>query len=171
MTTTVFSELCYYYVYDYKGRVSEKQLPGRKAINIVYDVQDRAVLMQDGNLSDIGQWTFIKYDVMNRPILTGRFHNSTSLSAASLAAQMISPTLSFCTFLTGLTVSNTYDTASSISDADIYTISYYDNYSNTPSYFGYSSAAMSVLPASYSSITESQSNETYMHPTGGMCGY
>jgi hypothetical protein len=38
---------------------------------MVYDPWDRLVLMQDGNQRTSGKWTFTKYDVFNRTIMSG----------------------------------------------------------------------------------------------------
>ncbi len=64
------------YKYDDRRRMIEKKVPGADEIIMVYDSRDRLVLTQDGNQRDpsIGggvEWTFTKYDELNRPIITG----------------------------------------------------------------------------------------------------
>ena len=82
-TDTVFSRthnlikgLCYYYQYDGRKRMVEKQLPGADPVYMVYDKRDRLVLVQDGKLRDEGnkrKWLFTKYNHLNLPVLTGEY--------------------------------------------------------------------------------------------------
>ena len=75
----IIKNLCYYYKYDKRHRISEKQMPGADPTYIVYDNRDRVVLTQDGNLrrdannNELKKWLFTKYDMLNRPVLTGIF--------------------------------------------------------------------------------------------------
>ena len=71
--------LCYYYEYDGRKRMVEKQIPGADPVYLVYDKRDRLVLVQDGNFRKESpkKWLFTKYDMLNRPVLTGVFiHNN-----------------------------------------------------------------------------------------------
>ncbi|RZS99558.1 DUF6443 domain-containing protein [Aquimarina brevivitae] len=68
---TVLEQECYRYEYDYRDRVIVKQLPGAAPIFMVYDRWDRLVLSQDGNQRINDQWSFTKYDALNRPVMTG----------------------------------------------------------------------------------------------------
>ena len=87
-SVTIFSRdndlikgLCYYYEYDARKRMVEKQLPGADPVYMVYDKRDRLVLVQDGKLRDENdkKWLFTKYDMLNRPVLSGVLtHNSIS---------------------------------------------------------------------------------------------
>ncbi|HAF28100.1 MAG TPA: hypothetical protein DCG75_03535, partial [Bacteroidales bacterium] len=67
----VLDNLCYYYEYDGRKRMSIKKLPGADPVYMVYDNRDRLVLTQDGNLRNDNKWMFTKYDQLNRHILTG----------------------------------------------------------------------------------------------------
>jgi hypothetical protein len=62
---------CYRYRYDERGRVIEKGTPGASAVYILYDPWDRVVLTQNGNQRVRHQWTFYKYDAMDRTVMTG----------------------------------------------------------------------------------------------------
>ena len=63
---------CYVYVYDGFGRTVEKHMPGRAAEYMVYDLGDRLVMSQDGNLRDgvfsdqKPQWIIYRYDIFGR---------------------------------------------------------------------------------------------------------
>ncbi len=68
-----FTNLAFQYKYDGRMRMTHKKIPGADWVYLVYDKRDRLVLTQDGNqrTKDTIEWTFTKYDVKNRPILTG----------------------------------------------------------------------------------------------------
>ena len=57
---------CYIYTYDERGRMIEKQLPGREAEYMVYDLGDRLIMSQDGNLRAQDQWIVYCYDDFGR---------------------------------------------------------------------------------------------------------
>jgi len=59
------------YQYDQRQRLVEKKVPGADWVFLVYDKWDRLVLTQDGNQRANNEWTFTKYDVLNRPVSTG----------------------------------------------------------------------------------------------------
>jgi FKBP-type peptidyl-prolyl cis-trans isomerase 2 len=54
-------------------------------VYMVYDKRDRLVLTQDGNQRQDNQWTFTKYDALNRPVLTGTKTISGSRDAVQAA--------------------------------------------------------------------------------------
>lgn len=81
---TTRSELCFRYEYDGRNRMILKQVPGAKDVYMVYDVRDRLVLSQDGNLRAAGKWMATLYDELNRPIMTGLY------TTAQTHAQLIS---------------------------------------------------------------------------------
>lgn len=59
------------YVYDYRGQVIEKKVPGAGAEHFVYDKWDRLVWTQTALQREQGKWTFRKYDAYNRLIMSG----------------------------------------------------------------------------------------------------
>lgn len=67
----LIKDWCYYYKYDGRKRMIIKQLPGADPVYLAYDPRDRLVLTQDGNMRHDTLWFFTKYDVLNRPVLTG----------------------------------------------------------------------------------------------------
>ncbi len=72
---TTIQNLCYYYEYDDKKRMKLKKLPGKAVEYMIYDPRGRLVLLQDGNLRKDTLWLFTKYDILNRPIITGKYYN------------------------------------------------------------------------------------------------
>jgi len=67
----LINELCFRYEYDLKGRMVAKKVPGTGWVCMVYDVRNRLVFTQDGNLREKGWWAATLYDRMNRPVVTG----------------------------------------------------------------------------------------------------
>jgi len=76
----------YYYEYDQRGRMTQKQIPGSDPIYMVYDARDRLVLTQDGNNRLANKWQFTKYDALNRPVMTGVYTHGTSVDQQIMQA-------------------------------------------------------------------------------------
>ena len=79
-------DLCYYYRYDSRHRLVSKKLPGADSVYLVYDKRDRLVLSQDGKMraEDPRKWLLTCYDQFNRPVLSGTFQYSSSLSQVQM---------------------------------------------------------------------------------------
>jgi RHS repeat-associated protein len=77
---TFLKRWAFRYVYDGRGRMIRKQVPGAELVYMVYDDRDRLVLTQDGNqrAGTTKYWTFTKYDLSNRPIATGIMESALS---------------------------------------------------------------------------------------------
>ncbi|MCK4664884.1 MAG: lamin tail domain-containing protein [Bacteroidales bacterium] len=73
------SDYSYYFEYDERHRMIYKKVPGADIVYMVYDILNRPVLTQDGNQRINNEWSFIKYDRSNRPILTGIYVNADNL--------------------------------------------------------------------------------------------
>ncbi|HEY5744733.1 MAG TPA: DUF6443 domain-containing protein [Chryseolinea sp.] len=71
----LLSQQGFRYAYDQRHRMTQKQVPGAAVVYMTYDPRDRVVMTQDGAQRAKGtskrEWTFIKYDAFNRPIITG----------------------------------------------------------------------------------------------------
>jgi YD repeat-containing protein len=59
------------YRYDTQGRLIEKHVPGGGKTEMVYDKYDRVVWQRTALGQELGKWTFLKYDALNRVIATG----------------------------------------------------------------------------------------------------
>ena len=68
----------YQYRYDDRRRMIAKKMPGSGWTHYVYDAWDRLVLSQNANqgAKDPQEWSFTKYDALNRPVLTGVYHDA-----------------------------------------------------------------------------------------------
>ena len=78
----ILNEQCFRYEYDAKGRMTMKKVPGAGEVYMIYDKRDRLVLTQDANMRNAGtvKWLYTKYDATNRPVATGLWNNSSSIS-------------------------------------------------------------------------------------------
>ncbi len=73
LAQTQVNELCFRYEYDQRKRMIAKKIPGAQWMYMVYDVRDRLVFAQDGNMRGKSpqQWTYTLYDDLNRSDQTG----------------------------------------------------------------------------------------------------
>ncbi|MDC8102346.1 DUF6443 domain-containing protein [Chryseobacterium rhizosphaerae] len=120
--------LAYEYRYDDRNRLVEKKLPGKGWEYMVYDKQDRAVLVRDAVMEPKGQWLFTKYDKFGRIAYTGILSGGGRAAMQSqVGSQNIVEEQSSLGFnKNGIMVyySNTY-----FSDfVTVLTINYYDTY-------------------------------------------
>jgi RHS repeat-associated protein len=79
VTTSLLKEQSFRYLYDHRGRIIQKQVPGAGPVHMVYDARDRLVLNQDSMLRKSGKWMYTRYDELNRPVATGLWTTSTDI--------------------------------------------------------------------------------------------
>ncbi|MEM7370471.1 MAG: DUF6443 domain-containing protein [Bacteroidota bacterium] len=72
LSQSILDDWAFQYIYDARGRVIAKKIPGAGWAYIVYDKLDRAILTQDANLEATDQWLYTKFDILGRPIMTGK---------------------------------------------------------------------------------------------------
>ncbi len=65
----VQNEQCFRYEYDERKRLIIRKLPGADPVQMIYDAQDRLVMVQDGNMRKPTEmkWLVNQYDGLNRP--------------------------------------------------------------------------------------------------------
>lgn len=68
---SIIGQYAFQYMYDNLGRKIAEKAPGSEWIYYAYNRNDQLVLSQDGNQRARQQWTFVKYDILGRPILSG----------------------------------------------------------------------------------------------------
>ncbi|MCD2425923.1 DUF6443 domain-containing protein [Niabella pedocola] len=71
LTPSLLKEQCFRYEYDARNRMIIKQVPGAADVFMIYDIWDRLVMTQDGNLRSQYLWNYTQYDHQNRPVKTG----------------------------------------------------------------------------------------------------
>jgi len=82
--TAELNSLAFQYRYDKRLRTVMSKVPGADWMYAVYDDRDRLVLTQDGNQRLSNQWTFTKYDALNRPVITGIHTHSATADQAQM---------------------------------------------------------------------------------------
>ena len=151
LTPASLSELIYYYEYDEKGRMIKKKIPGADEVLMIYDNRDRLILTQDGNLRSQGKWSFTKYDVLNRPIITG-IVQITGSNYDQLVTAFKNHSTHYESINTSetykYTLNNSYPSEAAITESDLLTVIYYDNYNSLSSY-GYNYS----LPSGFDAVT------------------
>ncbi|MEM7107051.1 MAG: DUF6443 domain-containing protein [Bacteroidota bacterium] len=126
---TLSDNWAFQYKYDGRQRMIEKKVPGAEPVFMIYDQRDRLVMTQDGNqrMGSKNEWTFTKYDALNRPILTGIIDKG-ALTVDQIRAEAEAITVFFedrGSAVHGYT-NNSYP---SVSNANNYlTATYYDDY-------------------------------------------
>lgn len=78
--SNVAAGLCFQYSYDGRNRMITKKVPGAAVTEMVYDVRNRLVFMQDGNLKLANTWLVTFYDVLNRPVETALYKKAITRS-------------------------------------------------------------------------------------------
>jgi|GEM_PF-2925458 len=145
----ILDSLAFEYRYDERGRMRCKKVPGADSVEMVYDQWDRLVLTRDGNQRAAGKWSFTKYDHFNRPIITGEYASSNTISTmrsqVGAFAGRYESTASGNNV--GYTLSATYPTTVSLDN--IFTITYYDDY-GYKSRLGLASAYDISIPSGFS---------------------
>lgn len=119
--TTLINEQFFQYVYDGKGRMTQKRIPGKDVEYMLYDAQDRLVGMQDGNLRSANKWLVTKYDALGRVVLTGLQTDATSFSTLQ---NTLNSGSNNATVTSQSTVSGGWPTTVT----EVLSINYYDNY-------------------------------------------
>jgi len=84
ISNATIQKLMFTFVYDEKGRLINKRVPGAESLSIVYDPLDRPVLIQDGNLRALNKWNYIKYDAEGHAISQGIYTDATRTTRAAM---------------------------------------------------------------------------------------
>lgn len=158
----------YQFNYDADGNIISSKSPGTMVdwVYAVYDTYGRIVLVQDGlqRAKSPGEWSFFKYDDLNRIIMTGYVKDNAS--HATMISRVRSSTTNPHRFENtantslGYTTNRAYPT--SITESDILTVNYYDNYRfrSLPSW--------DAEGNSYHFVNEGQINETQDEAVKGL---
>ena len=141
----IFDNLMFHYAYDERQRMIMKKVPGAEPVYMVYDQFDRLVFTQDGNQFGRSEWSFTKYDHLNRPVMTGFMTLTNSWGADRMAYRNGVEDALDTYYITKLAIDQNYR-YESFSAADtwgytdrsypeltlgtnqILTVTYYDNY-------------------------------------------
>lgn len=110
INNSTLKSVAYSYIYDNRGNMIYKRLPGCEPQLMVYDKLGKLVLRQDGNQRAADKWTMCTYDSLGRNLST------TEITASQSHAQLISAFADTCYV------------AQYGSNPRPLTVSYYDNY-------------------------------------------
>ncbi|MEO9964787.1 MAG: DUF6443 domain-containing protein, partial [Reichenbachiella sp.] len=128
VSASILEQYIFQYAYDERQRMIMKQVPGADSVLMVYDQRDRLVMTQDGNQRVNDQWSFTKYDTLNRPVLTGIIAESDDRE--TLQSEVNNVTV-FAESYIGTGSLMGYDGSGypTLADsADLLTVTYYDSY-------------------------------------------
>ncbi|MEM7550015.1 MAG: RHS repeat-associated core domain-containing protein [Bacteroidota bacterium] len=135
---SILDKYAFKYEYDGRRRMIEKKVPGAKSVQLYYDTWDRLVLTQDGNQrgaelnNSDNQYTYTKYDILNRPIITGIATITTAPNQLREDIMAMTGTERYenrddSDTETGYTNNNSYPTTTDITQNEVLTVTYYDN--------------------------------------------
>ncbi|MGV3642369.1 MAG: DUF6443 domain-containing protein, partial [Adhaeribacter sp.] len=132
LVTDAVLDCAFRYHYDHRKRLILKKVPSAGKVYYVYDKLDRVVLSQDGNQREKGEWSFTKYDVFSRPVLTGLYTNLDSSADYRYFQKLLdqqaiyneSPSSDFTNHFYTNQAFPMLDTA----NCQVLTVSYYDDY-------------------------------------------
>jgi RHS repeat-associated protein len=125
------AELCYYYEYDERRRMTKKDLPGAAPVYMVYDKRDRLVMTQDGNLDVKNRWLATIYDNLNRPVLTAFINTSATPATVETVFSGVVNNATFNTSGSFFGYNVSLPSGYTLTKANVLTATYYDNYSFT----------------------------------------
>jgi len=170
------------YQYDGRRRMTGKKVPGADWVYMVYDNRDRLVLTQDGNQRLTNQWTFTKYDALNRPVSTGIYSPGMGISKDTIQsnvnkyyAHLTTSQAWYETLSTATGNVHSYDNKSfpQVTDFSAYlTVTYYDNYSfiDPNDQITYAYVPNDVAPQTVGSVTYNQAVSNFAKVTGHVTG-
>jgi len=115
------------YKYDSRNRLVEKQIPGTETTFLIYDNRNRLVMTQDGVQRPLRKWSFIKYDAVNRPIMTGIYTHNSVIDRVTMNS-LISTNI-YSESFNGNTSNHGYtNNQFPTTGIEVLTVTYYDNY-------------------------------------------
>jgi RHS repeat-associated protein len=152
----------YAFLYDYdgKGRLIRKSVPSAGLTEYVYDNYDRAVLSRNAGQVARNVWAFTKFDVLNRPVLTGELGSAKPRSDWQTKYDAVTAHHENKTGVgeTGYSLNLTSVAAETgfpqIADANVLTVTYYDDY-NFPKPTGFEFAGSTGYPSSANTAVKS----------------
>jgi RHS repeat-associated protein len=126
-----YNGMVFRYLYDAKGRLIVKKVPGAAEQWMVYDQWNRLVLSQDGRQRANNQWLFTKYDALNRPVITGIWQDATHTTRAQMVSHLESASANLFRFeertqsAEGYTLHRSFPV---VNFSTVHTLQFYDDY-------------------------------------------
>ena len=135
------------YRYDYRKRRISTQIPSQDGEQkIVYDAKDRIVLTQSPKQALENEWNYIKYDVFDRPVITGVA--TISLSHEQLMTQLATQK-QFITLIGGNVQQDAFPKVGNagVTKVEARSITFYDSYE------GINTAVYGFQPVAHADFT------------------
>ena len=125
---------CFVTEYDNRNNVISSSKPGQFGKNyVVYDRKQRPVLVQSPKMDQASQWAFTIYDNQGRTMMTGILNSASDRTywqnLINTATSTTSGTL--LDYIVNEFQNNYPSTFTSITDCQIQTMNYYDDYTNS----------------------------------------
>ncbi|MGY4537394.1 RHS repeat-associated protein [Mucilaginibacter sp. UYNi724] len=141
ISAAFMTQYCYQYRYDELQRPTQSKVPGSGWVYTIYNNLDQPVGNQDSvqRMKSPQEWTFIKYDVLGRPIIAGVFQHIGSNPGIDQRA-ILQATLTYpYTFYgesrtSAITATGYTNTTWPTSWSSLLSTNYYDDYANIPGF-------------------------------------
>jgi RHS repeat-associated protein len=78
------NKLIFHYIYNNRGQVIERTVPGKGIASIVYDPLNRPVLAQDAHMIAANKWNYTKYDAQGRAVSQGIYTDAVHTTRAAM---------------------------------------------------------------------------------------
>ena len=114
----------FYNEYDDHGRITFQKVPGGSQTTTLYDNRGRVAMTQNWEQLMNNQWAFVKYDNLDRPIMTGIVEGGIPDERRNALAQQTIFGEEWGTAIHGYT-NHCYPSANA---NDVLTVTYYDDY-------------------------------------------
>jgi RHS repeat-associated protein len=147
LSATMLSEGCFRYEYDGRRRLIIKKVPGAAEVDMIYDIKDRLVMTQDGNLLANHQYLYTQYDTLNRLTATGVITDPTNYNNPNYHR-------------TQAASSTSYPNPGSYTSTEL-TRTFYDDYSWRAAY---GNPFTATLNGAFNGYFQSPSNTVYPYP-------
>jgi RHS repeat-associated protein len=124
-TDATVGNLIFSYLFDGRGRVIRKRIPGAGYTYMVYNKLDQPIMTQNARQYDANLWSFVKYDVHGRAALVGQKSETLKRNAVQVAADAVT-----AQYVARGGAINLYSTAAypSVTVAQVQLTNYYDDY-------------------------------------------
>ena len=117
-------EQYFLYTYDGRGRMTTKKVPGKKPEYMLYDLQDRLVGIQDGEMRQSNKWLYTRYDGIGRVLSTGMA--SKSQAFGTLQSELNAAGANNASITTGGIITGGWPSE----EGELLTINYFDSYTH-----------------------------------------
>lgn len=131
-TANILKAYVYQFVYDKRGRLVEKKVPGQAWMYYGYDRLNRLVLAQDSLLRGANKWIFVKYDKKGRTVMQGLYTNATYTTRSTIQTNVLDPLYANATDLyyeaRGTAQEGYTNQSFPTTGTEVWSVSYFDSY-------------------------------------------